>query len=68
MLWFDTIIFLLTFYKAIKVRREMPGGLLVTIFRDGVYTRLFSARLTHWLNASGTIYYAYVGSAITVSP
>ncbi|KAI0807437.1 hypothetical protein C8Q74DRAFT_1362940 [Fomes fomentarius] len=35
MLWFDTIIFLLTFYKAIKVRREMPGGLLVTIFRDG---------------------------------
>lgn len=35
MLWFDTIIFVLTFYKAIKLRHEMPGGLLVTMFRDG---------------------------------
>ncbi|KAI0709404.1 hypothetical protein C8Q76DRAFT_743223 [Earliella scabrosa] len=34
MLWFDTIIFVLTFYKAIKLRHEMPGGLLVTMFRD----------------------------------
>lgn len=37
MLWYDTAIFLLTFYKAIKVRKEMQGGLLVTIIRDGQY-------------------------------
>ncbi|TFK83481.1 hypothetical protein K466DRAFT_555009 [Polyporus arcularius HHB13444] len=35
MLWFDTCIFALTFWKAIQVRREVAGGLLVTIFRDG---------------------------------
>ncbi|KAI0720948.1 hypothetical protein C8T65DRAFT_825985 [Cerioporus squamosus] len=35
MLWFDSCIFALTFWKAIQVRREVAGGLLVTIFRDG---------------------------------
>ncbi|PIL24130.1 hypothetical protein GSI_13882 [Ganoderma sinense ZZ0214-1] len=35
MLWFDTSIFALTFYKAIQVRHDMPGTLLVTMFRDG---------------------------------
>ncbi|KAJ8462342.1 hypothetical protein ONZ51_g10958 [Trametes cubensis] len=35
MLWFDTIIFLLTFFKAIQMRREMSGGLLEILFRDG---------------------------------
>lgn len=35
MLWFDTAIFALTFYKAIQVRHDMPGTLLVTMFRDG---------------------------------
>ncbi len=38
MLWFDTCIFALTFWKAIQVRREVAGGLLVTIFRDGMST------------------------------
>ncbi|KAI0328546.1 hypothetical protein GY45DRAFT_1326119 [Cubamyces sp. BRFM 1775] len=35
MLWFDTIIFLLTFFKAIQMRRELSGGLLEMLFRDG---------------------------------
>ncbi|KAI1794501.1 hypothetical protein LXA43DRAFT_1058962 [Ganoderma leucocontextum] len=35
MLWFDTTIFALTFYKAIQVRHDMPGTLIVTMFRDG---------------------------------
>ncbi|EJF65988.1 hypothetical protein DICSQDRAFT_165694 [Dichomitus squalens LYAD-421 SS1] len=35
MLWFDTAIFALTFYKAMQVRHYMPGMLLVTMFRDG---------------------------------
>ncbi|KAH9857026.1 hypothetical protein C2E23DRAFT_720976 [Lenzites betulinus] len=35
MLWFDTIIFLLTLYKAVQMRREMSGGLLAILFRDG---------------------------------
>ncbi|RDX56615.1 hypothetical protein OH76DRAFT_1451700 [Lentinus brumalis] len=38
MLWFDTCIFALTFWKAIQVRREVAGGLVVTIFRDGMST------------------------------
>ncbi|EIW60024.1 uncharacterized protein TRAVEDRAFT_70525 [Trametes versicolor FP-101664 SS1] len=35
MLWFDTIIFLLTLYKAVLMRRELSGGLLEVLFRDG---------------------------------
>ncbi|KAI0636827.1 hypothetical protein C8Q77DRAFT_1094791 [Trametes polyzona] len=35
MLWFDTIIFLLTLYKAVQMRRELSGGLLEILFRDG---------------------------------
>ncbi|KAI0647193.1 hypothetical protein C8Q79DRAFT_611045 [Trametes meyenii] len=35
MLWFDSIIFALTLYKAIQMRRELSGGLLETLFRDG---------------------------------
>lgn len=36
MLWFDTIIFLLTLYKAVLMRRELSGGLLEILFRDGM--------------------------------
>ncbi|KAH9945993.1 uncharacterized protein BXZ73DRAFT_95506 [Epithele typhae] len=35
MLWFDTAIFGLTLNKAIRMRSEMTGGLLETMFRDG---------------------------------
>ncbi|KAI8998506.1 hypothetical protein BD414DRAFT_533349 [Trametes punicea] len=35
MLWFDTIIFMLTLFKAIQMRREMSGGLIEILFRDG---------------------------------
>ncbi|KAI0780786.1 hypothetical protein BD413DRAFT_11766 [Trametes elegans] len=36
MLWFDTIIFVLTLYKAIQMRREISaGGLIERLFRDG---------------------------------
>ncbi|KAI0831459.1 hypothetical protein BC628DRAFT_1415956 [Trametes gibbosa] len=35
MLWFDTIIFLLTLYKAVQMRKERSGGLLEILFRDG---------------------------------
>ena len=37
MLWFDTTIFVLTFVKAIRMRAEISGGLLETMFRDGSY-------------------------------
>ena len=40
MLWFDTTIFVLTFYQAIRLRKEISGGLLVTMFRDGTYITL----------------------------
>ncbi|KAI0362264.1 hypothetical protein OH77DRAFT_1491693 [Trametes cingulata] len=36
MLWFDTIIFLLTLFKAVQMRRELAGGLLEILFRDGI--------------------------------
>ncbi|KAI0807436.1 hypothetical protein C8Q74DRAFT_62440 [Fomes fomentarius] len=35
MLWFDTVVFILTFYKAIQMRHERLGGLLATMIRDG---------------------------------
>lgn len=35
MLWFDTVVFILTFYKAIQMRHERVRGLLVTMIRDG---------------------------------
>ncbi|KAI0807435.1 hypothetical protein C8Q74DRAFT_1362937 [Fomes fomentarius] len=35
LLWFDTVIFILTFHKALKVRHEMSGGLLAVMLRDG---------------------------------
>ncbi|OSD08712.1 hypothetical protein PYCCODRAFT_1462908 [Trametes coccinea BRFM310] len=35
MLWFDTIIFLLTLYKALQMRKELAGSLLEILFRDG---------------------------------
>ncbi|CDO72855.1 hypothetical protein BN946_scf185002.g40 [Trametes cinnabarina] len=35
MLWFDTVIFMLTLFKALQVRRELTGGLLEILFRDG---------------------------------
>ena len=37
MLWFDTTIFVLTFVKAIRMRSEISGGLLETMFRDGTF-------------------------------
>ena len=44
MLWFDSCIFALTFWKAVQVRREVAGGLLVTIFRDGMCSPSFHVR------------------------
>ncbi|KAI0780737.1 hypothetical protein BD413DRAFT_463774, partial [Trametes elegans] len=36
MLWFDTVIFALTLYKAIQMRREISSGSLIErLFRDG---------------------------------
>ena len=58
MLWFDTIIFVLTFYKAIKLRHEMPGGLLVTMFRDGTLALCDLRKFAHLRFTAGTVYYA----------
>ncbi|TFK94561.1 hypothetical protein K466DRAFT_593401 [Polyporus arcularius HHB13444] len=35
MLWYDSCIIALTFWKAVQVRRDVAGGLLAVILRDG---------------------------------
>lgn len=62
MLWFDTIIFLLTLYKAVLMRRELSGGLLEVLFRDGTSFVLTYGRYAEF-TAIGTIYYGYVRGA-----
>ncbi|KAL7283511.1 hypothetical protein ACG7TL_002944 [Trametes sanguinea] len=49
MLWFDTTIFVLTFVRALRMRRHLPGGLLETMFRDGTiyYGIMVAANVTN---------------------
>lgn len=66
MLWFDTIIFLLTFFKAIQMRREMSGGLLEILFRDGASIMRLTRKTELNITATGTIYYGCVSSAVAM--
>ncbi|OSD08715.1 hypothetical protein PYCCODRAFT_48078 [Trametes coccinea BRFM310] len=49
MLWFDTTIFVLTFVRALRMRRHLPGGLLEMMFRDGTiyYGIMVAANVTN---------------------
>ncbi|KAI9065137.1 hypothetical protein FKP32DRAFT_1675018 [Trametes sanguinea] len=49
MLWFDTTIFVLTFLRALRMRRHLPGGLLEMMFRDGTiyYGIMVAANVTN---------------------
>ncbi len=38
MVAFDTMIFLLTLFKTLKQRSNLPGGVIEIIFRDGMLT------------------------------
>ncbi len=61
MLWYDSCIIALTFWKAIQVRRDVAGGLLAVILRDGMCPHVSASYCALMTSPClGTLYYAYV--------
>ncbi|RDX50134.1 hypothetical protein OH76DRAFT_1513966 [Lentinus brumalis] len=46
MLWYDSCIIALTFWKAVQVRRDVAGGLLAVILRDGMCSHVILVAVT----------------------